>query len=676
MHGHDIRVLQDLLGDAGYDVVVDGEFGGRTFKAVEAFEGAHQRPVDGVMDADDITTRSGAAAASGRRRPAAAAPAVNNGPQATVGPDGLAVAPAGAPPQVQQIIAAGNQIASKPYKYGGGHGKWIDSGYDCSGSVSFALHGAGLLDEAMPSGSFTSWGDAGPGQWVTIYANGGHMYMVVAGLRFDTSGAQQPQHALADRAALVGGLHRPPPARPLSLHRTSPAFVRACGRAGVHRQGVMDGGRIAPPRSPSFTPSQRPGTARRRHGVDRAVVSRPPHSEAALVERARRGDAAAYEALVRAHQDIAFRTACLFAGSAADAEEAAQEAFVKAWRALPRFRAGAPFRPWLLAIVGNEARNRRRAAGRRAGLALRARRRSAPRGTRLRLPRPRSSPAASAASCSRRSSALDERDRAVIACRYLLDLSERETAEALGCRPRHGEVAAVARARAHARGARARRGGGGGGAMTDLEQRLALLRDEVAWPPTPDLADRGGRARRRPSRGRRGAGAGAAVVAARRPASARAASALVAALVVAVTLAAAPGVRARIADWLGIGAVRIERVERLPGRGPAADLGLGTRTTLAPPGATAARARPDDRARSAPPDAVYVDRAQAAARRSSTSRGRGCPRRRARRRRAAHDAARRRPALVKKLLGAGHDGRERRRRRRRSACSCPATPTS
>ena len=185
MHGHDIRVLQDLLGNAGYDVNVDGEFGGVTFKAVEAFEGQHGRPVDGAMDADDITTLRAAAAAG----PApVAATAVNTGPTATVGSDGLAVAPAGAPPQVQQIIAAGNQIASKPYKYGGGHGKWIDSGYDCSGSVSFALHGAGLLDEALPSGSFMNWGDPGPGQWVTLYANGGHIYMVVAGLRFDTSG--------------------------------------------------------------------------------------------------------------------------------------------------------------------------------------------------------------------------------------------------------------------------------------------------------------------------------------------------------------------------------------------------------------------------------------------------------------------------------------------------------
>jgi len=163
------------------------------------------------------------------------------------------------------------------------------------------------------------------------------------------------------------------------------------------------------------------------------VVSRPPHNEAALVERARRGDSVAYEALVRAHQDIAFRTACLFAGSAADAEEAAQEAFVKAWRALPRFRAGAPFRPWLLAIVGNEARNRRRAAGRRAGLAARA---AQERGSGDAAPSPE---AALLSGGERREllaalMALDERDRAVIACRHLLDLSERETAEVLGCR--------------------------------------------------------------------------------------------------------------------------------------------------------------------------------------------------------------------------------------------------
>jgi peptidoglycan hydrolase-like protein with peptidoglycan-binding domain len=186
MRGHDIRVLQDLLGNAGFDVTVDGVFGSSTYKAVKAFEERAARPVDGEMDAGDIEAlRTAAAAGPPPEEVSAAAP---TGPTATIGSDGKAVAPAGAPPQVQQIIAAGNEIASTPYKYGGGHGKWDDSGYDCSGSVSYALHGAGLLEEALPSGSFVDWGEAGPGQWVTIYANGGHMYMVVAGLRFDTSG--------------------------------------------------------------------------------------------------------------------------------------------------------------------------------------------------------------------------------------------------------------------------------------------------------------------------------------------------------------------------------------------------------------------------------------------------------------------------------------------------------
>jgi len=163
------------------------------------------------------------------------------------------------------------------------------------------------------------------------------------------------------------------------------------------------------------------------------VVGRPPNNESDLVERARQGDLGAYDALVRAHQHIAFRTACLLSGSAADAEEAAQDAFVKAWRALPRFRAGAPFRPWLLAIVANEARNRRRAAGRRAGLALRA---AGERPSGDAAPSPE---AAALASAERDAllaamAALGERDRLVIGCRYLLDLGEAETAAALGCR--------------------------------------------------------------------------------------------------------------------------------------------------------------------------------------------------------------------------------------------------
>jgi peptidoglycan hydrolase-like protein with peptidoglycan-binding domain len=187
MSGHDIRVLQDFLTRAGFKVSVDGEFGASTEKAVKKFETAQARTVDGIIDAADIDalrTLAGEDDPGAGTMPTQLAP----GDTAQIGSDGLAIAPATAPPQVQAIIAAGNQIATKPYKSGGGHGKWNDSGYDCSGSVSYALHGAGLLDTAMPSGDFTDWGDPGPGQWVTLYAKSSHMFMVVAGIRFDTSG--------------------------------------------------------------------------------------------------------------------------------------------------------------------------------------------------------------------------------------------------------------------------------------------------------------------------------------------------------------------------------------------------------------------------------------------------------------------------------------------------------
>ena len=136
---------------------------------------------------------------------------------------------------------------------------------------------------------------------------------------------------------------------------------------------------------------------------------------------------------MRLHQQLAFRTALVLARNAADAEEAAQDAFVKAWRALPRFDRVRPFRPWLLAIVANEARNRRRAAGRREMLALRAAARvadseGAPSPELALLVAERDG--ALAAALQR----LDERDRQVIACRYLLELSEAEAAAALGCR--------------------------------------------------------------------------------------------------------------------------------------------------------------------------------------------------------------------------------------------------
>ena len=102
--------------------------------------------------------------------------------------NGKAVAPRGAPKRVKRVIKAANKIVEKPYRYGGGHQSFEDSGYDCSGSVSYALHGANLVDSPMPSSGYFGWGEPGEGQWVTIYTKASHMYLVVAGLRFDTSG--------------------------------------------------------------------------------------------------------------------------------------------------------------------------------------------------------------------------------------------------------------------------------------------------------------------------------------------------------------------------------------------------------------------------------------------------------------------------------------------------------
>ena len=155
-------------------------------------------------------------------------------------------------------------------------------------------------------------------------------------------------------------------------------------------------------------------------------MARAP-TEGELIARAQDGDADAYAALVRAHQDVAFRTAMLITQSSAEAEEAAQDAFVKAWKALRRFRAGAPLRPWLLTIVANEARNRRRSAGRQAALALRA---EAPGADR--------SAESAVLAAELRTALLDALsrlrpdDRLVLGCRYLLELSEAETAAALG----------------------------------------------------------------------------------------------------------------------------------------------------------------------------------------------------------------------------------------------------
>ncbi|MEA2155646.1 MAG: hypothetical protein QOE11_1786 [Solirubrobacteraceae bacterium] len=166
--GPRVALLQRALG-----LRPDGIFGAATAAAVRRFQRRHGMTADGV--------------AGPATWDALGHPRIHT---IVRGPRGGAVRPAlhGLPARVRRIVAAADRIAHMPYRYGGGHGNWNDSGYDCSGSVSYALHGGGLLSGALDSGQFMAWGEPGPGRWITVYAAPGHAYMVVAGRRFDTSG--------------------------------------------------------------------------------------------------------------------------------------------------------------------------------------------------------------------------------------------------------------------------------------------------------------------------------------------------------------------------------------------------------------------------------------------------------------------------------------------------------
>jgi peptidoglycan hydrolase-like protein with peptidoglycan-binding domain len=179
MKGHDVRVLQSYLTLAGFPTDVDGDFGPTTSTNVVKFEQANGLATNDVMTY----------AQSQVLRQVVAKTITSTGPvsTATLNSDGTVTAPAGAPQAVQEVIAAANSIIDTPYIYGGGHGKFNDSGYDCSGAVSFALHGGNLLSAPEDSTELESYGSPGPGQWITIYADAGHTFVVVAGLAFDTA---------------------------------------------------------------------------------------------------------------------------------------------------------------------------------------------------------------------------------------------------------------------------------------------------------------------------------------------------------------------------------------------------------------------------------------------------------------------------------------------------------
>jgi cell wall-associated NlpC family hydrolase len=190
MHGGDVKQLQRYLTKAGHRTRRDGDFGPRTMRALEATERDLELHADGVATRREQRAIQRAVDDPGTGGTAYAPPPTAHGTPGAKGrvtSDGFGVPPASAPRVVKRLVAAGNAIAKSPYKWGGGHRNWDDTGYDCSGSVSYALHGGGLLSSPLVSGDFVDWGDRGRGSWVTIYANRNHVYMVVAHMRFDTS---------------------------------------------------------------------------------------------------------------------------------------------------------------------------------------------------------------------------------------------------------------------------------------------------------------------------------------------------------------------------------------------------------------------------------------------------------------------------------------------------------
>lgn len=184
-----VKTLQSDLTFVGYPTAVDGVYGASTVQSVNQFKQAHGFSADGVMGAQAWSVLLSAV------KQIMDTPTTH----ARLNPNGSVTAPASAPEIIQKMIAAGNRIDTKPYCYGGGHGRWNDSCYDCSGSVSYVLHAVGMLSVSEDSTELESYGSPGKGRWVTIWANGGHTYMQIAGMWFDT--AQQGSNPLNDRWA-------------------------------------------------------------------------------------------------------------------------------------------------------------------------------------------------------------------------------------------------------------------------------------------------------------------------------------------------------------------------------------------------------------------------------------------------------------------------------------------
>jgi septal ring factor EnvC (AmiA/AmiB activator) len=195
----EIEEVRDTVAAKEREVAARSREAAASFHELKAEQAARQEALDELQSreaalSDNLSAISEQVASEGGDATSGQMPApLNPGQEAQVLSESEASAPASAPQAVQEVVAAGNAIATTPYIWGGGHGSFESSGYDCSGAVSYALHGGGLLESPLDSTGLETWGEPGPGQWITVYANSGHAWMVVAGIAFDTVGGPGPR---------------------------------------------------------------------------------------------------------------------------------------------------------------------------------------------------------------------------------------------------------------------------------------------------------------------------------------------------------------------------------------------------------------------------------------------------------------------------------------------------
>ncbi len=195
----EIEATRDAIAAKEREVSAAREEAQARFGELKAAQAERQEAMDALESreealSDNLASISEQVASEGGDATEGLLPApLNPGQEAELLSESEASAPASAPPAVQEVVAAANAIATTPYIWGGGHGSFESSGYDCSGAVSYALHGGGFLESPLDSTGLSTWGEPGPGQWITVYANAGHAWMVVAGISFDTSGGAGPR---------------------------------------------------------------------------------------------------------------------------------------------------------------------------------------------------------------------------------------------------------------------------------------------------------------------------------------------------------------------------------------------------------------------------------------------------------------------------------------------------